>query len=77
MLSGKKFASYLSLKDFCDGLTLLNSGSLEEKMTIVFKMIDFNQDGFITKDDCRAILAHIPIVQSTEDSNPSDDENEK
>lgn len=58
-------------------MALLNYGSLEEKITIVFKMIDFNQDGFITRDDCRAILAHIPIVQSEEGSNPTEDVNEK
>ena len=58
-------------------MALLNYGSLEEKMTIVFKMIDFNQDGFITWDDSRSILAHIPILQSEDGFSQSEDVNEK
>ena len=60
----------LSQKDFCDGLALLNYGSLEEKITIVFKMLDFAGHGAIMRPDCRAILAHIPVLL-----NPADPQN--
>lgn len=35
--------------------------SFESKLKLVFDMFDVNSDGFISGDDIRGILSHIPL----------------
>lgn len=58
-------------------MRLLNFGNLEEKMGMVFKLIDFNHDGFIMREDCKAILSHIPISMGQGPHRPIGDIKEK
>ncbi len=46
-------------------------------MTIVFKLIDFNHDGYLTREDCKAILSHIPISMGAGHHKPIADIKEK
>ena len=36
-------------------------GRLKDKIAIVFQMLDFDNDGYVCKDDICALLLHVPI----------------
>lgn len=39
------------------------SSNLETSFNFVFSMYDFNDDGFITKEDIRLILSYVPLFE--------------
>jgi Ca2+-binding EF-hand superfamily protein len=38
---------------------------LESKIKLVFDIYDFDSDGFISKEDIRIVLSHIPLAVNT------------
>ena len=39
-------------------------------MKFTFNVFDYDRDGFITVEDIRFILSHIPFVRSADDESP-------
>jgi hypothetical protein len=52
---------FLSIKEFTEGLFNLYNGNFEETSDLIFKMIDFNKDGLISKGDMKILLSYIPV----------------
>ena len=50
----------MSKEAFVQGFITLALGTLGEKLTIVFKMLDFKNQGTLERDDCELLLKHIP-----------------
>lgn len=56
---------YVDLREFVHGFFKVYYSNLETKIKLSFDMYDFDRDGYITKEDVRLILTHIPICTST------------
>jgi hypothetical protein len=52
---------FLNGKEFTEGLFKLYNGNFDETTEIVFKMIDFNKDGLISKGDMKILLSYLPV----------------
>ena len=52
---------FLSVKEFTEGLFNLYNGNFEETSDLIFKMLDFNKDGLISKGDIKILLSYIPV----------------
>lgn len=50
----------LDIKEFMESMLSLYKGSLNSVAWVLFKMLDFNKDGYITHGDMGFLLAHIP-----------------
>jgi len=57
---------YIDLREFVHGFFKVYYSNLETKIKLSFDVYDFDRDGYITKEDVRLILSHIPIVNSVE-----------
>lgn len=55
---------YIDLREFVHGFFKVYYSNLETKIKLSFDMYDFDRDGYITKEDVRLILSHIPIVNT-------------
>ena len=58
--------NYLSPKEFIEGMSLLFSDSLNKLIKFIFSFYDFNNDGFINRDDIRIVLSYIPNLYNFE-----------
>lgn len=56
---------YVDLREFVHGFFKVYYSNLETKIKLSFDMYDFDRDGYITREDVRLILTHIPICTST------------
>ena len=69
---GERFASvldlsktdYVDLREFVHGFFKVYYSNLETKIKLSFDMYDFDRDGYITREDVRLILSHIPICNT-------------
>eukprot|EP01120_Amphizonella_sp_Union-15-10_P003875 TRINITY_DN14323_c0_g1_i1.p1 TRINITY_DN14323_c0_g1~~TRINITY_DN14323_c0_g1_i1.p1 ORF type:complete len:234 (+),score=55.71 TRINITY_DN14323_c0_g1_i1:76-777(+) len=52
----------LSWREFVGGWGIATSGTLEEKSQACFKLIDFDKDGFLSRDDIYGFLASLKSV---------------
>jgi len=52
---------YIDLKGFVRGFFKVYYSSLDDKMKLTFEMYDFDNDGFIDKEDVRLVMSHIPV----------------
>jgi len=52
---------YIDLREFVHGFFKVYYSNLETKIKLSFDVYDFDRDGYITKEDVRLILSHIPI----------------
>jgi Ca2+-binding EF-hand superfamily protein len=52
------------LREFVHGFFKVYYSNLETKIKLSFDIYDFDRDGYITKEDVRLILSHIPIVNT-------------
>lgn len=59
---------FLSKSEFIDGACRLFSSEFDENMKFVFSIIDFDRDGWISKDDIRTVLSHVPLSQVKSES---------
>lgn len=55
---------YIDLREFVHGFFKVYYSNLETKIKLSFDVYDFDRDGYITKEDVRLILSHIPIVNT-------------
>mmetsp|Transcript_64076 Transcript_64076/g.88617 ORF Transcript_64076/g.88617 Transcript_64076/m.88617 type:complete len:147 (+) Transcript_64076:57-497(+) len=53
--------NYVDLREFVHGFFKVYYSNLETKLKLTFDIYDFDKDGFISKEDVRLILSHIPI----------------
>jgi Ca2+-binding EF-hand superfamily protein len=47
----------------------LYNSKIEEKISLVFKIFDFNSDGQVTADDIKVILSYLPLLGLNRDVN--------
>jgi hypothetical protein len=52
---------FLNIKEFTEGLFTLYEGSFEQTTDLIFKMLDFNKDGIISKGDMKLLLSYLPV----------------
>jgi len=55
-------------KELITGLTVLTSGSLEDKLKLSFSIFDLNKDGFVQPDELRSMLRSIGKVKYKNDA---------
>lgn len=63
---------YVDLREFVHGFFKVYYSNLETKIKLSFDIYDFDRDGYITKEDVRLILSHIPIVNTIQGSTVSE-----
>lgn len=59
-------SEYVDIREFVHGFFKIYYSNLETKIKLSFDIYDFDQDGYITKEDVRLILSHVPIVTKIE-----------
>lgn len=57
-------SDFIDLREFVHGFFKVYYSNLETKIKLSFDIYDFDRDGYITKEDVRLILSHIPIVNT-------------
>lgn len=57
-------SNYVDLKEFVHGLFKVYQSSLDTKLKLTFDMYDFDKDSFVSKEDIRLVLSHIPVENS-------------
>ena len=58
----------LTYQEFSSGLYDLLFGDIDDKMSIVFDLLDFDGDGVIMSDDVFLILSHFHLIDNTTDT---------
>ena len=58
----------LTYQEFSSGLYDLLFGDIDDKMSIVFDLLDFDGDGIITFEDVFLILSHFHLIDNTNDT---------
>ena len=58
----------LTYQEFSSGLFDLLFGDIDDKMSIVFDLLDFDGDGVITLEDVFLILSHFHLIDNTTDT---------
>ena len=53
---------YLDQREFLTGLFRLYCSSFDEKTEFIFEIYDFDNDGFIAKNDISTIMASLPVI---------------
>jgi hypothetical protein len=53
-------------------LKIVYLGSIEERISFVFRMFDFDGDGLITSGDVKLLLSHLPMAVSQENDDGFD-----
>ena len=53
--------SFLSSKEFVEGLQDLYMGDFDTTIEIIFNLLDFDKDGKINREDVRILLSYLPI----------------
>lgn len=57
-------SGYVDLKEFVHGFFKVYYSDMETKLKFAFDMYDFDRDGYLTPEDVRLILSHVPIENS-------------
>jgi len=52
----------VDFQEFLTGMALIYRGTVEEKKKFLFEMYDLDGDGFVTREDLRTMLSHIPAA---------------
>lgn len=61
-----KGQGFIDLREFVHGFFKIYYSNLDTKLKMVFDMYDFDKDEFITKEDVRVVLSHVPISNQVE-----------
>ena len=61
-------SKFLVMDEFANGLYELFFGDIDDKMSIVFDLLDFDGDGVITIEDCFLVLSHLHLIDNTTDT---------
>ncbi|XP_048462365.1 calaxin isoform X4 [Rhincodon typus] len=59
--------SYVNLKEWIEGLSIILRGTLDEKIKFCFEVFDLNGDGFISREEMFHMLKSSLIKQPTEE----------
>ncbi len=59
---------YLSLEEFINGMFSLFTASFSKLIVTMFKVYDFDNNGFVGREDLKAIFSHFPILNETTSS---------
>jgi len=57
---------FLNKVEFQKAFVRLFATSFEENFKLVYDIFDFDGNGLISKEDCRIILSHVPLVRILE-----------
>lgn len=57
-------SGYIDLREFVHGFFKVYYSNFETKIKLSFDLYDFDRDGYITREDVRLILSHIPICNT-------------
>ena len=60
----------INYQEFSSGIYDLLFGDLDDKMSIIFDLLDFDGDGNITFEDCSLILSHLHFIDNTTETIP-------
>ena len=52
---------YCNMEEFIEGMLTLFCERLDKIQKFIFNLYDFDQDGFITKEDIGVVFAYIPL----------------
>jgi Ca2+-binding EF-hand superfamily protein len=55
---------YVDLREFIHGFFKVYYSDLDTKIKLSFDIYDFDRDGYISQEDVRLILSHIPVVNT-------------
>ena len=47
--------------EFIDGMRILFSESFDNVSKMIFTLYDFDNDGYISKEDIRTVLSYVPL----------------
>ena len=61
---------WVGLEQFVVILSTITIGDIKDRISLVFQMLDLDNDGFLSKDDTIAVLLHIPYIHN-KTTNPS------
>ena len=53
--------NFLNSEEFIEGLLNLYMGDFDSTLEIIFRMLDFDKDGYINKEDIKVILSYLPL----------------
>ena len=53
--------NFLNSTEFIEGLQNLYMGDFDSTLEIIFRMLDFDKDGYINKEDIKVILSYLPL----------------
>jgi Ca2+-binding EF-hand superfamily protein len=56
--------NYIDYREFLSGLLRIYCSTYDQKTKFVFEIYDFNNDGFVTKEDISTILGYMPVNKS-------------
>lgn len=56
---------YVDYREFLTGLLRIYCSTFEQKTKFVFEIYDFDQDGYISKNDIQTILRFMPVMKTT------------
>jgi Ca2+-binding EF-hand superfamily protein len=59
---------YLSLQEFVQGFSRLYLGDFEQSIEAVFKILDFDKDSYIDKEDVQILLSYLPLKIDSDES---------
>lgn len=54
--------NYLDQREFLTGLFCLYCSNFDEKVKFIFKIYDFDADGYISKNDISTVMASLPVI---------------
>jgi hypothetical protein len=60
----KDSKGYINEKEFTQGFTKLYLGNFLETAEMIFKIMDFDKDGLITRGDVKVLLSYLPLKAS-------------
>ncbi len=52
--------NYVDYREFLTGLLRIYCSTYDQKTKFVFEIYDFNNDGYVSKDDISTILGYMP-----------------
>jgi Ca2+-binding EF-hand superfamily protein len=65
--------TYINEEEFLKGMIKVFVGTLKQKLKLTFKMYDFDNDGWITKNDVSQILSYCPFFEGTQNQDDPDE----
>ena len=61
LIKGKDEGKYISLENLKSWLSKLYFGNFDDTAEVIFNLYDFDQDGFIIKEDIKLLLSFLPL----------------